>query len=419
MPMAGYWKKLLGFEEFDGEQSSEPQANSALPEPAQYQPAQYQPAQYQPAPHQQAQPQNPRSPDAADERVWVRLRNPWPLAARLTLILVVVAGILGGAVFLVFNWVSNQIDPSGPPGQEVIVAIPQGASTNDIARLLADESVVSNALVTRIAWRGDGPYQAGDYQFNLNMSLSEAEAVLAAGPLVLPGKSVTLPEGLWLTDISARLLDALPEFDQAELNTALYSGSIRSGLQPEGNANLEGLLFPDTYQVGEDDFEDEAGLVSRMVEQFDAVAAELGYSDALARTGLTPYEVVIVASMVEEEARVPQDRAKIARVIYNRLAQDMRLEIDATVLYAIQRHTAELTVDDLAIDSPYNTRLYKGLPPTPIATPGRAALEAALNPEEGDWLFYVLADADGSHFFTDDYDEFLNQVNRSRADGLF
>ena len=404
MPMGGYWKKLLGFEEFEDEQSSVPQAKPAQPEPARYQPA---------------QPQNPKSRDSASDGGWVRLRNPWPLAARLTLILVVVAGILGGAAFLAFNWVNNQIDPSGPPGEEVIVAIPQGASTNDIARLLADESVVSNALVTRIAWRGDGPYQAGDYQFNLNMSLSEAEAVLAAGPLVLPGESVTLPEGLWLTDISARLLDALPEFDQTELNTALYSGSIRSTFQPEGSANLEGLLFPDTYQVGEDDFEDEAGLVARMVEQFDAVATELGYSDALARTGLTPYEVVIVASMVEEEARVPQDRAKIARVIYNRLAMDMRLEIDATVLYAIQRHTAELTAADLAVDSPYNTRLYKGLPPTPIATPGRAALEAALNPEEGDWLFYVLADADGSHFFTDDYDEFLNQVNRSRADGLF
>ena len=214
-------------------------------------------------------------------------------------------------------------------------------------------------------------------------------------------------------------MDALPEFDEAELNSALYGGSIRSSFQPEGNINLEGLLFPDTYQVGEDDFEDEAGLVSRMAEQFDDVAAELGYNEAQTRIGLTPYEVIIVASMVEEEARVPEDRAKIARVIYNRIARDMRLEIDATVLYAIQQHTAELTQADLAVDSPYNTRLYKGLPPTPIATPGRASLEAALNPAEGDWLFYVLADADGSHFFTDSYDEFLNQVNRSRAEGLF
>ena len=405
MPMGGYLKKLLGFEEFDDDRSSQSQAEPALHLP--------------PERTLQEPPQELASQDYENEGVWVRLRSPWPLAARLALVLVALFGVLGGAVFLAYNWVSNQIDPPGPPGEEITVAIPQGASTNDISRQLADEGVVQNALVTRFAWRGDGPYQAGDYQFNLNMSLSEAEAVLAAGPLVLPGKSVTLPEGLWLTDIAARLRDALPEFNQAELNAALYSGSIRSGFQPEGNINLEGLLFPDTYQVGEDDFEDEAGLVARMAEQFDAVATELGYADALSRTGLTPYEVVIVASMVEEEARVPQDRAKIARVIYNRLAQDMRLEIDATVLYAIQRHTAELTVDDLATDSPYNTRLYKGLPPTPIATPGRAALEAALNPEEGDWLFYVLADADGSHFFTDDYDEFLNQVNRSRADGLF
>ena len=387
--MGGYWKKLLGFEGFEEEQVSQPPKFLA----------------------QQAE--LPRN------ETWVRFRRPWPLAARLLLLTIILFGVLGSAVFIAYSWVRNQIDPPGPPGQQVLVAIPQGASTNDIARILADESVVANALVTRFAWRGDGPYQAGDYQFNQNMSLTEAEAVLAAGPLVLPGKSVTLPEGLWLTDIAARLLDAFPEFNEAELNAALYTGSVRSSLQTEGNINLQGLLFPDTYQVGEDDFEDEAGLIARMAEKFDEVVAELGYSEAPTRIGLTPYEVVIVASMVEEEARVSEDRARIARVIYNRLAQDMRLEIDATVLFAIQRHTADLTVEDLAVDSPYNTRLYKGLPPTPIATPGRAALEAALNPAEGDWLFYVLADADGSHFFTDNYDEFLEQVNRSRAEGLF
>lgn len=387
--MGGYWKKLLGFEGFEEKQVSQPPK----------------------FPAQQAE--LPRN------ETWVRFRRPWPLAARLLLLTIILFGVLGSAVFIAYSWVRNQIDPPGPPGQQVLVAIPQGASTNDIARILADESVVANALVTRFAWRGDGPYQAGDYQFNQNMSLTEAEAVLAAGPLVLPGKSVTLPEGLWLTDIAARLLDAFPEFNETELNAALYAGSVRSSLQPEGNINLQGLLFPDTYQVGEDDFEDEAGLIARMAEKFDEVVAELGYSEAPTRIGLTPYEVVIVASMVEEEARVSEDRARIARVIYNRLAQDMRLEIDATVLFAIQRHTADLTVEDLAVDSPYNTRLYKGLPPTPIATPGRAALEAALNPAEGDWLFYVLADADGSHFFTDNYDEFLEQVNSSRAEGLF
>lgn len=414
--MGGYWKKLLGFEGFEEDHSPQQpvQQSAQQPVPAQP-PALHQPIQNEPVQNEPAQHEPPRNLN----ETWVRFRRPWPLAARLVLIAVVIFGLLGGAAFTAYSWVRSQIDPPGSPGQEVLVAIPQGASTNDIARILADENVVANALVTRFAWRGDGPYQAGDYQFNLNMSLSEAEAVLAAGPLVLPGKSVTLPEGLWLTDIADRLLDALPEFDEGELNSALYTGSIRSSFQPEGNTNLEGLLFPDTYQVGEDDFEDEAGLISRMAERFDEIAAELGYSEAQTRIGLTPYEVIIVASMVEEEARVPEDRAKIARVIYNRISRDMRLGIDATVLYAIQRHTADLTQADLAVDSPYNTRLYKGLPPTPIATPGRAALEAALNPAEGDWLFYVLADADGSHFFTDSYDEFLNQVNRSRAEGLF
>lgn len=440
--MGGYWKKLLGFESFEEEQAAQQAAQKPAQQPTQqsvptqppalHEPVQREPVQYELRPPETSatqvrdaeaavgrqSPYHPEPPLNPNE-TWVRFRRPWPLAARLVLIAVVIFGVLGGAAFLAYSWVRSQIDPPGSPGREVLVAIPQGASTNDIARILADENVVANALVTRFAWRGDGPYQAGDYQFNRNMSLSEAEAVLAAGPLVLPGKSVTLPEGLWLTDIADRLLDALPEFDEGDLNSALYTGSIRSRFQPEGNINLEGLLFPDTYQVGEDDFEDEAGLIARMAEQFDEVAAELGYSEAQARIGLTPYEVIIVASMVEEEARVPEDRAKIARVIYNRIAQDMRLEIDATVLYAIQRHTAELTQADLAVDSPYNTRLYKGLPPTPIATPGRAALEAALNPVEGDWLFYVLADADGSHFFTDSYDEFLNQVNRSRAEGLF
>ena len=149
------------------------------------------------------------------------------------------------------------------------------------------------------------------------------------------------------------------------------------------------------------------------------MATEVGYTQAEALTGLTPYEAIIVASLIEEEAKVPEDRAKISRVIHNRIEQGMKLEIDASVIYALGRHTTELTFADLNFDSPYNTRLNPGLPPTPIAAPGRAALEAAINPAEGDWLFYVLADEDGSHFFTDDFDEFQQQVAKSRAEGLF
>jgi len=178
-------------------------------------------------------------------------------------------------------------------------------------------------------------------------------------------------------------------------------------------------MFPDTYQIDEDLQADEAAMVARMVTLFDDVATELGYSQAQALTGLTPYELIVVASLIEEEAKVAEDRAKISRVIHNRIAEGMKLEIDATVIYALGEHTDELTFSDLNLDSPYNTRLNPGLPPTPIAAPGRAALEAALNPVDGPWLFYVLADEDGSHFFTDDFEEFQSQVAKSQAEGLF
>ena len=121
--------------------------------------------------------------------------------------------------------------------------------------------------------------------------------------------------------------------------------------------------------------------------------------------------------MIEREARVPEDRPKIARVIYNRLSAKMRLDIDATVVYAVGGKTS-LTGADLEIDSPYNTRLYKGLPPTPIAAPGQASLEAALAPSEGPWLYYVLADREGRHYFTDSARDFDRAVAEAEEAGL-
>jgi len=335
------------------------------------------------------------------------------------LVALIVIAIVASVALVVNRWISHQIDPPGQPGEQVLVEIPFGASTNDIAIILSNEGVVANSTFARLQWRGDGPFEAGKYVFAKNMSLAEAEAVLVAGPIVTPGIPITIPEGLWLADIRSRMLDVLPEFDSTELSTALFGNVVRSKFQPAEINSLEGLLFPDTYQVGEEELGDEVDLVRRMLQQMDATLVELGYEQALERTGYTPYEVLIIASMIEEEAKVREDRAKIARVIYNRLELDIPLGIDATVLFALGRHTAELTVQDLAIDSPYNTRLYGGLPPTPIAAPGRAALEAALNPAEGNWIFYVLADTDGSHFFTDSEQEFLDQVQKSRDEGIF
>jgi UPF0755 protein len=219
-----------------------------------------------------------------------------------------------------------------------------------------------------------------------------------------------------VADIVARV----PGFDATSFNDEVESGTVRSLYQPQdqpGAINkLEGLLFPDTYRI--DQNEDEQAVLARMVATLDQTATELGYADAAARVGRQPYEVLVVASLVEAEAKVDEDRGKIARVIYNRLEQGMTLGIDATVYYALQRRGGSLTRSDLAVDSPYNTRVNPGLPPTPIGLPGRASLAAAINPEPGPWLYYVLADEQGHHAFSESNAEFQRNVAAAREKGL-
>jgi UPF0755 protein len=265
--------------------------------------------------------------------------------------------------------------------------------------------------------------QAGTYDnLQLNSAMGDVIDVLEAGPAAPPAAAqITFPEGLELADLVAAdglIMANLGEFDHAELTAALID--LRSEFMPQGNNNLEGFLFPDTYRIEDGDQADERKLLEQMVGSFDSTALELGLEDANERVGLTPYQVVIVASIIEREAKTDADRPKVARVIYNRLAQDMKLEIDATLLYTIG-HTETLTQSELETDTPYNTRLYPGLPPTPIAMPGRESLEAALNPADGPWLFYVfyVLQTAEEHFFTDNYDEFLRVKQESIDAGIF
>jgi UPF0755 protein len=358
-----------------------------------------------------------------DDYVYLPPESSW---LRRTLWIAGSVFVFGVVIFALGGWwVLKQVNP-GNPGEEVTFTVPTGATTAQIANQLEQAGIVTNATVFQyyVRWRGAGPFNAGIYDgMRKRSSMDEVIDRLEAGPLPPQFTQITIPEGMWLQDIKARILETLPQMDADELDAAF--GSVRSQFQPPDSTNLEGLVFPATYQVQEGDEADEQKLVRQMVAAFDQVGDEIGLGLApFALEGqagsmvISPYEVVIIASMIEREARVPEERPMIARVVYNRLRDGMTLGIDATVIYALGRHTDVLTRSDLEIDSPYNTRRFAGLPPTPIASPGRESLEAALNPAPGDWLYYVIADEDGRHTFTENYRDFERAVAEARSKGL-
>ncbi|HEV2810737.1 MAG TPA: endolytic transglycosylase MltG [Acidimicrobiales bacterium] len=342
-------------------------------------------------------------------------RRRRPLLMVLTVVAVVVVLGLIGAVL----WVKGKIDPGGAPGQEVALTIPEGATTADIAELLADEGVISDAGVFGyyVQFTGGASFQAGDYTLARNSTMSDVVATLDEGPEIAFDQ-VTVPEGLSLEEVAERVGE-VDRFSAERFLELAESGTVRSRYQPDDVDSLEGLLFPDTYRF--DQTEDEAALLERMVEQFDTVATEVGYDEDDLPGGLTAYEAIVVASLIESEARVPQDRAKISRVIHNRLEEEMLLQIDATVIYARggeHRPNGQVLFSDLEVDSPYNTYKFAGLPPTPIAVPGRASLEAAIDPTPGDWLFYVKYQNDGTHAFAETGAEHSRLVAEAKARGV-
>ena len=333
---------------------------------------------------------------------------------------ILVIGILLGGLLI---WASRQINPSGDQGEAIeSVVVPSGATTDDISALLADEGVITNARMFSYyaGWKDAGPWNAGEYvEFRRNSSFDEAIAVLDEGPVPVAANVVRITEGTRLVDALASISEQMGTVTVEQLQEALDSGQVVSAYKPEDVASWEGLLFPDTYE-----FEESASaqtILQTMASKMEAVLDELGYDKAEALQGRSAYELVTIASLIEKETGAPpEERGQISRVISNRLDDGETLGIDASVLYGLGRSSGELTRSDLDQDTPYNTRLNSGLPPTPIALPGRASLEAAISPTEGNWRYYVLTSNDPpAHFFTDDYDEFLEARDDARERGVF
>ena len=358
--------------------------------------------------------------DWEDEDDFVTVRPGRYRILRAVIALVVLAAIGWYLYNGVRGWFESQLDPEGPPGAAVMVIIPNGATTGDIAELLEANEIVPNSTFFRYyaEWKGEGNFQAGEYLLNANSSAEEAIATLNLGPIPPVYARFGVPEGLWTSEMLPRIADQLPAISARDLQAVLDSGQIEPRYRPDGETSWEGLLFPAFYEIRDD--AEPIEVLAKMSNEFARVTGELGYGAAETKLGMSAYEVIIVASMVESEAKVEEDRAKIARVIYNNLQQQTSLGIDATCIYGTGERGFELTreiLDD--IEHPYACRKNPDLPPTPIAAPGRASLEAAIDPADGDWLYYVLKDAEGHHLFTADYDEFVNQKNLSIEQGIF
>ncbi len=317
-------------------------------------------------------------------------------------------------------WVQRQIDPSGSPGEVRTITVPQGATSSSIGDLLSDEGIIASAFVWDwyLKVKGGGPFQAGEYELAEDSAMGDVVRIMDRGPKPPDERRFTVPEGFTAQETLARLAD--PDkglgFDLATLQQLLAGGTIRSEFQPADQTSPEGILFPDTYEVALEATPEQ--VLQLMVSQLDTTMGDLRVETGQADFNLTPYEILITASLIEEETKVPEERAKVARVIYNRIRQGIPLGIDATSRYEAEVIRGNRNRIDFTSSSPYNTRKVKGLPPTPIASPGRASIEAALHPADGPWIFYVLEDDEGHHVFTDSAAEFSRAKQRCHDAGL-
>jgi UPF0755 protein len=318
--------------------------------------------------------------------------------------LLALALVIAGAGWI--GWASRPPAPGADPAR---IVVEPGTSLRALARELEEREVIRSALLFEGWLRLHGAHvHAGTYELPRDADLFGVADRLVRGETQL--LSVTVPEGLRLEQIAGVSARALP-IDSAAFAAAAADSVLADSLLPDSligaqASSLEGYLFPETYRV--DPGIDARELARVMVAQFrqEFGPAWRARADSLE---MSVHEIVTLASIVEEEARVPEERKTIAGVYWNRLRQGMPLEADPTVQYALGGHRQRVLYRDLEIDSPYNTYRNPGLPPGPIASPGRAALEATLYPDSVPYLFFFAIGEGGRHTFSETYAEHMRK----------
>lgn len=334
---------------------------------------------------------------------------------------IVLAVILVGLIALIWagfsflRGVTTTSDYVGEGTGAVVVVVERGDSLRTIAEKLRSADVIMSvdAFLSAVSF-DDRASSIGPGKYSMRVQMSGVDALA----LMLDSASrelnqLVLPEGLTLTETVAT------SSKSTGLSKANFKDALKApeelGLPAWAENRPEGFMFPATYDLSGD--ETATDVLSVLVKRFEQASFDVRLESRAAAVGRTPYEVLIVASLLQAEG-LPNDFAKVARVIYNRLDAEMPLQLDATVAYALGITDILLNEEQLATDSPYNTYVNAGLPPTPINSPGEAAIDAALAPANGKWLYFVTVDAQtGETKFTKSYDKFL-QLKAEFQDNL-
>lgn len=338
-----------------------------------------------------------------------------PIIVVCAVAVALIAAIVLFVVPAVGRLISGSNEPAVEAGIEVQINIPQGASGDQIASILSQNHIIEDPkeyYATVSSMQADALLKPGDYLFTTLQDPEEVVQQLIDGPNV-KGVTLTIPEGLTVQQTAERVQETYGISADDFLAQAKASNYVSDYPFLEGayNDSLEGYLYPKTYSFQDDPTADE--VIRAMLDQFETETAGLNLTDGA--NGLTAQQIVIMASLIERESSVESERSTIASVIYNRLDEGMPLQIDAAIVYARGGGSGTVTYDDLEIDSPYNVYQNTGLTPGPICSPSVSSIQAALNPDDTNYLYYVLSSAgDGSHKFSETYDEFQANVQEYR-----
>jgi UPF0755 protein len=302
--------------------------------------------------------------------------------------------------------------PSKPAASPTIVYIQPKTRVEEIARTLREAEVIRSAWAFLALAYLQGSLkrlQSGEYEFSPDMSLLEVLQKLEAGRVVT--HQVTIPEGFTADEIAKLLAsERLVDTDRFGALVRDPAFAARVGVEAGG---LEGYLFPDTYRLTRGMGEEE---ILRIMATRFSQAIPRDFRQEASRRGMSPHEIVTLASLIEKEVRLDSERALVSAVFYNRLRQRMPLQSDPTAVYMMPRTRRRITTEDLQRKTPYNTYLVPGLPPGPIANPGLASLQAALHPAPVNFLYFV-AKNDGSHFFSRTLEQHLRAVRQYQGGG--